>query len=263
MAEENFDYIVIGSGSAGGVVAARLSEDPTVSVLLLEAGSEDDDDMIRLPVGWSTLFKTKWDWGYQTTPQKHLGGRRADWPRMKGLGGCSSMNAMVYIRGNRADYDEWRDAYGATGWGYDDVLPYFKKAEGNTRLNGAVPRRRRSAARRGPPVHARAEPRVRGVRRRRGVQAHRRLQRRRTGGRGPLPGHLQEGPPVVGRRRLHPARARSTQPHRAHRSFRAEDRDGGHPRNRGDLSARWRHPDDAGQRRDRAVRQAPSPARSC
>jgi len=136
MAEESFDYIVIGSGSAGGVVAARLSEDPGVSVLLLEAGSEDDDDMIRLPVGWSTLVKTKWDWGYQTTPQKHLGGRRADWPRMKGLGGCSSMNAMVYIRGNRADYDEWRDAYGATGWSYDEVLPYFKKAEGNTRLNG-------------------------------------------------------------------------------------------------------------------------------
>jgi choline dehydrogenase len=128
MPEENFDYIVIGSGSAGGVVAARLSEDPSVSVLLLEAGPEDDDDMIHLPVGWSTLFKTRWDWGYQTTSQKYLGGRQAHWPRMKALGGCSSMNAMVYIRGNSADYDEWRDAYGATGWGYEDVLPYFKKA---------------------------------------------------------------------------------------------------------------------------------------
>ena len=80
MAEESFDYIVIGSGSAGGVVAARLSEDPSVSVLLLEAGPEDDDDMIHLPVGFATLFKTKWDWGYQTTPQKYLGGRRAEWP---------------------------------------------------------------------------------------------------------------------------------------------------------------------------------------
>ncbi len=134
MADETFDYIVIGSGSAGGVVAARLSEDPSVSVLLLEAGPEDDDDMIHLPAGFPTLFKTKWDWGYKTTPQKQLGGRRADWPRMKALGGCSSMNAMIYIRGNHADYDEWRDAYGATGWGFDDVLPYFKKAEGNTRL---------------------------------------------------------------------------------------------------------------------------------
>ncbi len=136
MPKEHFDYVVIGSGSAGGVVAARLSEDPTVSVLLLEAGPEDDDDMIRLPAGFSALFKTRWDWGYQTTPQKQLAGRRADWPRMKALGGCSSMNAMIYIRGNRADYDEWRDAYGAAGWGYDDVLPYFVKSEGNTRLGG-------------------------------------------------------------------------------------------------------------------------------
>jgi len=138
MPSEHFDYVVIGSGSAGGVVAARLSEDPSVSVLLLEAGPEDDDDMIHLPAGFSALFKTKWDWGYQTTPQKQLGGRRADWPRMKGLGGCSSMNAMIYIRGNRADYDEWRDAYGAKGWGYDDVLPYFVKSEGNTRLGGPL-----------------------------------------------------------------------------------------------------------------------------
>jgi choline dehydrogenase len=134
MSDETFDYIVIGSGSAGGVVATRLSEDPDVSVLLLEAGPADDDEMIHVPLGFSTLFKTKWDWNYETTPQKHLAGRRAYWPRMKALGGCSSMNAMIYIRGNHADYDEWRDAYGATGWGYDDVLPYFKKAEGNTRL---------------------------------------------------------------------------------------------------------------------------------
>ncbi|MET0446833.1 MAG: GMC family oxidoreductase N-terminal domain-containing protein [Aeromicrobium sp.] len=134
MAEHVYDYIVIGSGSAGGVVAARLTEDPQVTVLLLEAGPEDDDEMIHMPIGFSTLFKTKWDWNYETTPQKHLAGRRAYWPRMKALGGCSSMNAMIYIRGNHADFDEWRDAYGADGWGYDDVLPYFKKAETNTRL---------------------------------------------------------------------------------------------------------------------------------
>lgn len=134
---ETFDHVVIGSGSGGGVVAARLSEDPSVRVLLLEAGPVDDDDMIHLPAGFHTLFKTRWDWAYQTTPQKMLGGRRADWPRMKGLGGCSSMNAMIYIRGNRADYDEWRDVYGAEGWGYDDVLPYFRKAEGNTRLRNS------------------------------------------------------------------------------------------------------------------------------
>ena len=136
MPDEKFDYIVIGSGSAGGVVAARLTEDPDVSVLLLEAGPADDDDNIHIPLAFSALFKTKWDWNYETTPQKHLDGRRAYWPRMKALGGCSSMNAMIYIRGNHGDYDEWRDAYGATGWGFDDVLPYFVKAEGNTRLGG-------------------------------------------------------------------------------------------------------------------------------
>lgn len=137
MVSESFDYIVIGSGSAGGVVAARLTENPGTSVLLLEAGPVDDDDFISLPAGFSTLFKTKWDWGYETSPQKYLGGRRAYWPRMKGLGGCSSMNAMIYIRGNRADYDEWAQTYGAEGWSYEDVLPYFRRSEANSRLDNS------------------------------------------------------------------------------------------------------------------------------
>ena len=129
------DYVVVGAGSAGAVLAARLSEDPGVQVVLLEAGPESGDaDEVNIPVAFSTMFKTKWDWNYTTSEQKQLHGRRAYWPRMKALGGCSAMNAMIYIRGNRADYDAWRDEYGATGWSYDDVLPYFVKAEGNTRL---------------------------------------------------------------------------------------------------------------------------------
>src|SRR5680860_132569 len=136
MPAETYDYIVVGSGSAGAVVAARLSENPGTSVLLLEAGPEDDADEIRIPAAFPTLFRTKWDWNYLTTAQKQLAGRRSDWPRMKALGGCSSMNAMIYIRGNHADYDEWRDSYGATGWGYDDVLPYFIKTESNDRFTG-------------------------------------------------------------------------------------------------------------------------------
>src|SRR5689334_2737871 len=131
-----YDYVIVGAGSAGGVLAARLTEDPGTTVLLLEAGPEADADEISIPAAFSALFKTAWDWGYQTTEQKQLRGRRADWPRMRATGGCSSMNAMIYIRGNRADYDTWRDQYGATGWGYDDVLPWFVKAEGNTRLGG-------------------------------------------------------------------------------------------------------------------------------
>src|SRR5680860_778636 len=136
MPAETYDYIVVGSGSAGAVVAARLSENPGTSVLLLEAGPEDDADEIRIPAAFPTLFRTKWDWNYLTTAQKQLAGRRSDWPRMKALGGCSSMNSMIYIRGNHADYDEWRDSYGATGWGYDDVLPYFIKTESNDRFTG-------------------------------------------------------------------------------------------------------------------------------
>ncbi|MEH0841165.1 GMC family oxidoreductase N-terminal domain-containing protein [Micromonospora sp. CPCC 205711] len=131
---ESFDYVVVGAGSAGAVLAARLTEDPGTRVLLLEAGGEDDADEIRIPAAFSSLFKTRWDWNYTTTGQKQLHNRRAYWPRMKALGGCSSMNAMIYIRGNRVDYDGWRDGHGASGWGYDDVLPYFIKAEANERL---------------------------------------------------------------------------------------------------------------------------------
>ncbi|CAM3438058.1 GMC family oxidoreductase [Kibdelosporangium persicum] len=135
---ETFDYIVVGAGSAGCVLANRLTEDPQVRVLLLEAGGEDNADEIHVPAAFANLFKTKWDWNYETVEQKHMGDRTAYWPRMKALGGCSSMNAMIYIRGNRADYDAWRDEHGATGWGWDDVLPYFVRAERNTRLSGPL-----------------------------------------------------------------------------------------------------------------------------
>jgi choline dehydrogenase len=131
---DTYDYVVVGAGSAGAVIAARLTEDPGTRVLLLEAGGPAEADEISIPAAFPTLFKTRWDWNYHTTGQKQLNTRRAYWPRMKALGGCSAMNAMIYIRGNRADYDTWRDQHGATGWGYDDVLPYFVKAEGNTRL---------------------------------------------------------------------------------------------------------------------------------
>ena len=127
-----YDYIVVGAGSAGCVLAARLSEDPASTVLLLEAGPPDSEPGIHVPVAFSRLFKTPFDWDYSTEPEAHLDGRRIYHPRGRLLGGSSSINAMVYIRGNRADYDEWRDL-GNPGWGYEDVLPYFKKAEDNER----------------------------------------------------------------------------------------------------------------------------------
>ena len=127
-----YDYIIIGAGSAGCVLANRLSEDPKVKVLLLEAGGADKRKEIHIPLAFSKLFKTPCDWAYYTEPEAALENRSLYWPRGKVLGGSSSMNAMIYIRGHRADYDGWRDL-GNPGWGYQDVLPFFKKSENQER----------------------------------------------------------------------------------------------------------------------------------
>ena len=127
-----YHYVIVGAGSAGCVLAARLSEDPDVKVALIEAGGPDTADEIHIPVAFGGLFKSRYDWDFSSEPEPGLGGRHVYMPRGKVLGGCSSMNAMIYIRGNRADYDEWA-ADGAEGWSYDDVLPHFKRAEDNER----------------------------------------------------------------------------------------------------------------------------------
>src|SRR3954452_12720006 len=127
-----YDYVIVGAGSAGCVLAARLTEDPDVSVLLLEAGPADGKENIHVPAAFGSLFKTDVDWDYATAPEDGCNGRMMFLPRGKTLGGSSSINAMVYIRGARQDYDALRDA-GNPGWGYDDLLPLFKRSEDDER----------------------------------------------------------------------------------------------------------------------------------
>ncbi len=128
--QAGYDFIVVGGGSAGAVMAARLSEDPAKQVLLLEAGGRDRHPFYHLPAGFAKMTKGIGSWGWQTVPQKHLGGTQIRFTQARVIGGGSSINAQIYTRGNAMDYDEWRQM-GCDGWGYADVLPYFRKAEDN------------------------------------------------------------------------------------------------------------------------------------
>lgn len=135
--EEEFDYIVVGAGSAGCVLAARLSEDPATRVLLLEAGPADRSLWIHLPIGYGkTMWDDKVNWRFHTEPDAGMNGRRIYWPRGKTLGGSSSINGLIYIRGQRDDYDRWA-RLGNAGWGYAEVLPYFIRSERNARGDSA------------------------------------------------------------------------------------------------------------------------------
>jgi choline dehydrogenase-like flavoprotein len=133
-----FDYVIVGGGSAGCVVAARLAEDPGARVLLLEAGPDARGiDEVQVPAAYSRLFRSRYDWNYVTLPQERADGRPVYWPRGKVLGGSSAISAMSYLRGNRDDYDGWRSTYGCAGWGYNDLFPYFRRAEDNGRGESA------------------------------------------------------------------------------------------------------------------------------
>ena len=131
--QKQYDYIIVGAGSAGCVVANRLSEDPNNRVLLIEAGGKDNNPWIHIPVGYfKTMHHPKTDWCYMTEPDPGINNRQLQWPRGKVLGGSSSLNGLLYVRGQPEDFDEWRDL-GNKGWGYQDVLPYFKKSEDQER----------------------------------------------------------------------------------------------------------------------------------
>ena len=127
---EDYDFVIVGGGSAGCVLSARLSENPETRVLLLEAGGGDWHPVYKVPAGFAKLTKGLGSWGWETVPQKHLKGRVIRYTQAKVIGGGSTVNAQIYTRGNALDYNEWRQM-GCEGWAYDDVLPYFRKSEDN------------------------------------------------------------------------------------------------------------------------------------
>ncbi len=195
------DYVIVGAGSAGCVLANRLTEDPSTRVLLIEAGGKDRSPNIKIPAAFANQFHTDLDWDFSTEPEPGVNERSLFIPRGKSLGGSGSMNAMLYVRGRPLDYDLWREQ-GAPGWGWDDVLPYFLRSEDNVRgaseFHGSGGEMRISEQRSPRPLDRRlldAGGRDRDP-------AHRRLQRARAGRRLDVPGLPEGRAPLEHRRRL-------------------------------------------------------------
>ena len=237
---EIYDYIIVGAGSAGCVLANRLTESGKHRVLLLEAGPPNPNPWLHIPLGYGKLFtNTRYNWCYQTEPQPECHGRNVIAPRGKTLGGSSSINGLIYIRGQAEDFDHWRQL-GNTGWSHEDVLPYFRKAEDNERgadeHHGAGGPLGVSDVRDKHPLAA-------GLHRRGGamrLSAQRRFQRRGAGRRGLLPDHHAQGRARLDRGGLSQAGALARQPARRLRRARLAHPVRRPPRHRRRISGRRR-----------------------
>ena len=202
---DTFDFVVVGGGSGGCAVAGRLSEDPQTSVALLEAGGKNDNWVVTTPVALVLMVAGKVNnWAFDTVPQPGLNGRIGYQPRGKGLGGSSAINAMVYIRGHRSDYDQWA-SLGNAGWSYADVLPYFKRSEDNADFDGEYHGKGRPA--RGQQIALRQSGAADlSAGRARGAVSHPRgFQRRGAGRPRHLPGDAEERRALERGARLHPS----------------------------------------------------------
>ena len=253
---EAFDYIIVGAGSAGCVLADRLTEDGRSSVLLLEYGGVDRSIFIQMPAALSIPMNSKtYNWGYESEPEPHLGGRRIACPRGKVLGGSSSINGMVYVRGHPLDFERWEEE-GARGWGYRNVLPYFRRAESFQGDRRRLSRRRRTAD---DGAWAKNQPSLRRLHRggpAGGLCGQRRPQRRAAGGIWPARHDGEERRPMVDRQRLSQAGDETPQPRGGHPCARDPDRLRWAPRGRRPLPASRARANGEGAARGHPLRRA-------